>query len=132
MRNYLLMVRLEECQPVLFHENYAEYFHLFVDGKVYRVDEDYLKRNPTVLHDDKCAGLWILIDPAHYPPDGIIPVHLSNGGVEGKVIFTSSPQTKRWRKGRQLGFDPNVIYMNPYSEAEARLLYVNPTSMPLS
>ena len=131
MLNYLLIFRLRESLPVLYHDLAGPYFHLFVEGKVYRVDEDYLAEN-SVLQRTECKelmDLWNLIDNAQYPPDGVIPRYLANGGVIPKLIFASVPQEKRWSTGRQRDFDPYVVYINPYSEAEAQLLYVAPTSI---
>lgn len=41
-----------------------------------------------------------------------------------KLIYASLPHYKRWEKFQQTKFWPLLITMNPYSQSEARLLYV--------
>ena len=112
--------------PVLFHDHEGEYYNLFIDGKVYRVDEEYLAERSYRLRNPNCkklADLWILTDSSHFKMDnGMLPPYLAIGGLFPKLIFASSPEEKRWKHGRQCGFNPWVIHMNPYSEAEAQLL----------
>ncbi len=131
MLKYLLMVRLRESLPVLYRDPQGPYYHLFIEGKVYLVYEDILME-PDIFYDTKwpqLKNLWILADSTHFENNGEIPRYLSTGRLISKLIFTTSPQQDRWVAGRQRDFHPHVLFMNPYSEAEAQFLYVTPTSM---
>lgn len=102
------------------------FWNLFEDGQVYLVDEAVVKKDPDMLRlehkNELLKDLWILTDSKDAEQE--IPRWVTERGLIPKFVFASSPIETRWKKARQGGFWPGVVYMNPWSREEARLLYV--------
>lgn len=123
---FLLVSRLRLGQPVLYHPIESHQLKLFHEGKVYSVEEEVIEKKYRFLTLPKWKNVlktvWILMDSNLHRDE--IPNWACQGGLLCTLIYTSSPTIRQWEKMVQIHFMPYLIYMNPYSTAEAQLLYV--------
>ena len=137
MLRYLLEDRLRQAKPVLYcvtldHSSYW----LFDKGQVYEIPISKIEGNPGYLEREELPegsqDMWILMDSKKKErwevtrgnERGEIPRWVSANELPSKFVFASSPQYERWNRNEQDSswFKPEVIYMNPWSQEEARLL----------
>ena len=132
MLRYLLILQLRQKLPALYHARDTEEFYLFDEGKVYSVSDETLARRTRILSssvwEQEVKDILILVDTFAYGNKGI-PRYFLRGNMKTKVVIASPPQERWWTVGRQNQSKARAVYMNPYSTAEARLLYVKSTSI---
>lgn len=59
--------------------------------------------------------VWTLVD-SDASPDGV-PTHLAFCGTRHFIIYTTSPEKKRWSRLHKI-IEENVIVMNPWTRGE--------------
>ena len=127
MLRYLLINRMHQKKPVLLCEVRRNDLFLFDQGEVFYVSRELMEKDPDHLRFKRNlrSDLWILMDSTGCQgPDFMIPPWIHNMGLIPKFIFASSLIPRRRGHVQQNKFWLNLIYMNPWSPEEARLLYV--------